>query len=155
MKRLIKPAVIILVTYLAWWSWKTFSASEQEQMLIVQQRFITAVEDRDWGTINNLISTDYADEWGHEKATVIPQMKELLGAFFFLSITPKVERSQVAKGLGMVVTQLKAEGNGAGFSTAVVSQLNSLRTPWYFHWHKRGRWPWSWELVQVHNDGLK
>ena len=33
-------------------------------------------------------------------------------------------------------------------------EANRVKEPWFFHWHKRGFWPWSWELVQMHNDGV-
>jgi hypothetical protein len=36
----------------------------------------------------------------------------------------------------------------------VISQVNSIEQPWFFHWHKKGRWPWDWKVVQIHNDGL-
>ncbi len=155
MPRCFKPAAALLIALIAWWSWATFGTSEHEQVLAMQQKFHTALEERDWGTVHGIVCADYNDEWGHDKAGVEAQIKELLGTFFFLSITAKHERVQVVKGLGMVVTQLRMEGTGAGFSGQVVAQVNSIDEPWYFHWHKRGRWPWSWELVQVHNDGVR
>ena len=155
MSRLYKAAAALLIILLAWWAWATFSPSEREQMLAMQQKFLTALEERDWGAVHGMVSSDYADEWGYEKASVEGQMKELLSQFFFLSITPQIERVQVVKGLGLVVTRLKLEGNGAGFSGPVVAHANAIHAPWFFHWHKRGRWPWSWELVQVHNDEAK
>jgi hypothetical protein len=154
MHRWIKLASLALLIALGLWSYTYFTMSEREQVLRVQQRFLTAVEERDWGTLHALLSEDYMDDWGHDKATVEAALRQWLGQFLALSIESKPEKVQVVKGLAMIVTKLKLDGRGLGLSNEIVSQANTLRTPWFFHWHKRGRWPWSWELVQVHNDGL-
>jgi hypothetical protein len=151
MSRFYKPAALVLIALLAWKAWSFFNTTETEQVLAMQQKFITGVAERDWGAIRGMLCSDYADEWGHD---VEARMHEVFGYFFFLTIKPKIQRVQVVKGLAMIVTELKLEGNGAGLSGEVVTQANAVIKPWFFHWHKRGRWPWSWELVQVHNDGV-
>ena len=39
-------------------------------------------------------------------------------------------------------------------SGAVTEWVNSVREPWFFHWHKKGPWPWDWKIVQVHNNEI-
>ena len=61
---------------------------------------------------------------------------------------------QAVKDVGMVQCRIKLEGKGAGYSEVVMSTVNGMREPWVFHWHKEGRWPWDWKVVQVHHDEL-
>ncbi len=142
-----------LLLWLIVWAVITFSASEEKQMLKQQQRFLTAVENRKWSQIDSMICKDY-DDGALNAEQVKTTLRQVLGGFFTLSITPEITRVQVVHGLGFVKTKLKVEGNGAGLSSEVIAQANRIKSPWTFHWHKRGMWPWSWELVQVHNDEL-
>jgi hypothetical protein len=152
--KIMKWAGISLLAWGAYWTVKTFAVSEETQMLRVQTSFIEALENRKWSKIETMVCADYMDEWGQDKAMVQETMKQLLGGFFFLSIEPRVLSSPVVTGTGYVMTTLKLEGNGAGISGMVMTEANRVKEPWLFHWHKRGFWPWSWELVQMHNDGV-
>lgn len=148
----------LVVLWVLVWMIMLFASSEEKQMLRMHQKFITALEQRKWGKVDALVSKEYNDGV-QDAATVKASMRKVLQGFYVLSITPEVLKSKVVKSqesiwLGMVTTKLKVEGNGAGLSAMVVSQANSMKKPWIFHWHKRGFWPWSWELMQIHNDGL-
>jgi len=152
--RVLKWFALVLVGWALIWVVRTFAVSEQTQMLRVHASFIESLEKRKWSAVDPLISADYADEWGHDAALLKSTMRELLGPFLFLSITPTITEARTAKGLGMVKCRIKVEGNGAGISSMVMAEANRVKEPWVFHWHKRGRWPWSWELVQIHNEQL-
>jgi hypothetical protein len=152
--KIIKWAGITLLAWGAYWTVQTFAVSEETQMLREQTSFIEAVENRKWSKIETMVCTDYMDEWGQDKAMVQETMKQLLGGFFFLSIEPRVVNSPVVTGTGYVKATLKLKGNGAGISSMVMTEANRVKEPWLFHWHKRGFWPWSWQLVQMHNDGV-
>jgi hypothetical protein len=146
--------LIAIGLWLLGWVLVTFTASEKTQMLEVQQKFLTALENRRWQEVDSMISTDYEDEMGYNKATIIEPLKQVLGGFFLLSIESKLVEAKTVTGLGMVKAKIALKGQGAGASSMVTARVNSAKKPWFFHWHKRGRWPWSWELVQVHNDEL-
>ena len=98
-----------------------------------------------------MISTDYTDELGQDATLVKQNMRTAFGPFFFLSIDATTTSSDCAKGLAWVKQRIKVEGTGPGLCTTVVAESKRIKAPWIFHWHKRGVWPWSWELVQVHN----
>lgn len=129
----------------------TFAAGEQTQVLRMQEKFIRALEKRQWSKVEAMVSNDYADEWGQDAPMLKQTMRQLLGSFIFLSIEPTITSSRAASGLAMVKSTIKIQGNGAGLSTMVMNEANRIKEPWVFHWHKRGRWPWSWELVQIDN----
>lgn len=149
---ILKWAAILVVGLVVSWVVYTFAASEQTQMLRVQAKFIKALEKKQWSTVDAMISKDYEDDWGQGQEVVKGAMREVLGGFIFLSLEQQIATSRVVTGLGYVKTRIKVEGTGGGISGMVVSAANAIKTPWVFHWHKRGRWPWSWELVQIHND---
>ena len=152
-KRIVLVCAGLLFVWVAIWAIITFSASEETQMLKQQQRFITALEQRKWSRVDSMVCNDY-DDGGLDAGGVKAAMRQALGGFFALSITPEITKVQVVHGLGVVQTRLKVEGNGAGLSAMVVAEARRIKKPWFFHWHKRGFWPWSWELVQIHNDEL-
>jgi hypothetical protein len=152
--KIMKWAGISLLAWAAYWAVTTFAVSEETQMLGVQTSFIEALKNRKWSKIETMVCADYMDEWGQDKAMVQETMKQLLSGFFFLSIEARVVSSPVVTGTGYVKTTLKLEGHGAGISGMVMTEANRVKEPWLFHWHKRGFWPWNWELVQMHNDGV-
>lgn len=154
-KKITRRAVLVALVFVLGWVIRTFAAGERTQMLRVQEQFIQALEKRNWKTVDAMICADYVDEWGQDAALLKEDMRKLLGSFLFLSIESAVTDARTASGLGMVKTKLKIVGNGAGLSTMVITEANRLKQPWVFHWHKRGRWPWSWELVQIDNPEVR
>ena len=151
--------VAVGVLWFAVWLLLLFMKSPEQQMLRMHNKFITALENRKWGTIDSMISKDYNDGVIEDPAQVKAAIRKVLGGFIGLAITQEVvgTKGAWAQGkvyVGMVRTKIKVEGNGAGLSTFVVSESKRMTHPWVFHWHKRGPWPWSWELMQIYNDQL-
>ncbi len=137
----------------AWW-W-LFSRSPQEQVLARQSAFLTAVEERDWEKVRSMLTDDYMDDYGHDRDSAVEDASLVLRSFFQLSLSPQLIKVQAVPDLGMVVMKIRMEGRGAGLSESIEAQVNGLQEPWFFHWHKKGRWPWDWRIVQIHNDGLQ
>ena len=152
--RVTKAVLGVLAAWVVWWSIDTFAVSERTQMLRVQEDFMQALEKRKWKTVDAWVSDDYSDDWGQGPAQAKDAMRQVLGGFIVLSIDRTVTNAVAAQGLGFVKAKLVVEGSGAGASAVVAAESKRIKEPWVFHWHKRGRWPWSWELVQIHNDDL-
>jgi ketosteroid isomerase-like protein len=152
-KWLIALALIALTASL--WLWRLCAQTPQQQVMARQNAFLLAVEERDWDQVLSMLTPDYADDYGHDRESAVEDARQVLAGFFTLTIKPQVEVLQAVPDLGMVKMKIRIEGRGAGFSEAVIGRVNSLEEPWFFHWHKRGRWPWSWQIVQIHNDGLR
>ena len=124
-KRIIQGTAGMLFLWLVIWAIITFSASEKTQMLKQQQKFITALEQRKWSRVDGMICTDY-DDGALDATTLKAGMRQVLGGFYVLSITPEITKVQVIHGVGMVKTNLKVEGNGAGLSSMVVAEARRL-----------------------------
>lgn len=146
------PAVMLLS--LGAFGWWCFGRTPEQQLRDRQQTFLNAVESRDWGEVRSMLTDDYRDDYGNDRESAVEGARQVLGSFFNLTLKPRIVQLQVLPDLAMVKMQIRIEGRGAGFSEAVVAQVNSIEEPWFFHWHKKGRWPWDWRIVQIHNDGL-
>ena len=156
MKRIILFLAIaaVLITG-SWFAWDTFSKSPQEQVLAAQERFLRALEDRDWSEVKSMLTNDYADDYGQDRETAVENGRQVLAGFYTITIKEELTKLQAAPDLGMVMMKIKIEGNGSGLSQIVLSQVNQMQEPWYFHWHKKGRWPWDWKIVQIHHNQLQ
>ena len=146
--------VVLLLIGLGWFGWWAFGRSPQDQLMARQAAFLLAIEERDWDDVKAMLTDDYMDDYGHDRDSAVEDARQVLGGFLALTIKPQIVQMQAVPDLGIVKIKLRIEGKGLGFSDAVISQVNSIEQPWFLHWHKKGRWPWDWKVVQIHNDGL-
>jgi hypothetical protein len=165
-RTLITLISLALISVLTWLVWFLFFQTPAQQIERAQRNFFAAVEKRKWDKIKATLKDDYVDEIGYDKETGLAAAQQAFSGFFTLEIQwqttkilgtiNKVNGNETApKALGFIETTLRLEGNGTVVAQAVQSRVNELKSPWVFHWHKTGRWPWDWQLVQIHNDGLK
>lgn len=128
--------------------------SPREQMERAQARFLRAVEKRDWDTISSLLKDNYMDEFGYDKETGLEVAKQLLSGFLTLEIEARQTHIVPAPDLGFIQMTLKLEGNGNAVAQMAAQRVNETKAPWTFHWKKTGKWPWEWQIVQIHNTDL-
>lgn len=157
MMRMIYKILIsaVFVLLLAWFGWWAFGRSPQSQVLARQAAFISALEERDWSAIKAMLTDDYSDDYGHNRDSLIEDARTVFGRFISLTVNTELVSMQAVPDLAMVKMKFKMEGRGLGFSDLVISRVNGINQPWFFHWHKKGRWPWDWKIVQIHNDDLR
>lgn len=136
----------------AWFAWWCFGRPPQEQVTAAQAKFLRAVEKRDWDRVKNMLTDDYSDDYGLDRDSAVQTAQQLLGGFYTITLKAEPVKVQAVPDLGMMVMKIRMEGNGVGLSQMVMSRVNQLKEPWFFHWHKKGRWPWDWKVVQVHNN---
>jgi hypothetical protein len=156
MKRIILRTLLVLTLieglWLAWW---VFGRSPEAQVLAAQENLIQAVEKRDWKALERLLAPDYTDAFGHNSSAAIEDGRKYLSGFFTLTLKTDKTTVRAAKGQGIVTTMIRLEGNGVGFSQAILGYVNQLNEPWVFHWNNPGRWPWEWRVNMIHNDQLR
>ena len=147
-------AILVLV-WLSWFGWWSLGRTPEQQVLARQIAFLAAVEDRDWDEVKSMLTTDYSDDYGHDRDSAVDDASTILGGFISLTVKPEVVFKQVLPELAMLKVKIQMEGRGLGMSDVVVGQVNAMTQPWFFHWHKKGRWPWDWKIVQIHHDELR
>jgi hypothetical protein len=147
-------SVVLLLILLGVGAWWCFGRGPQAEVLAAQAALLKKVEKRAWGSVKARLAEDYRDDYGHDRESAIEDAQTAFGGFLSLKIQGELDTLQAVPDLAMVKMRLRLEGHGLGFSDVVVARLNQLNEPWFFHWHKRGIWPWSWRLVQVHHNEL-
>lgn len=152
---LLRIALGLLIVAGLWFAWWTFGRSPEAQIRAAQASLIAAVEDRDWDDVADLLAPDYTDIYGNTRETALQHGKKLFAGFYTLDITTDPTTVSAAKGQGVVRAMIRLEGNGIGYSQAVLGRVNQLNEPWIFHWSNPGRWPWNWHVTLIHNDQAK
>ena len=145
----------LLLISLAWFGWWVWGRSPEAQVLARQTAFLVAVEDRDWDEVKSMLTDDYMDDYGHDRESAVEDASQVLGGFIVLTVKSEVVLKQVVPDLAMLKVKIQMEGKGLGLSEVVMGQVNNLTLPWFFHWHKKGPWPWDWKIVQIHHDELR
>lgn len=155
MRALYLILIVVVLSLLVWFGWWSFGRSPEQQVLARQMAFMAALEDRDWSEVKGMLTNDYMDDYGHDRDSAVEDAQTVLGGFLTLTVKPEVVFKQVVPDLAMLKVKIQIEGKGLGMSDVVVGQVNNLTQPWFFHWHKKGRWPWDWKIVQIHHDELR
>jgi hypothetical protein len=145
----------LLLVIACWFGWWALGRSPEQQVLARQNAFLAAVEDRDWDEVKAMLTDDYMDDYGHDRDSAVEDASQVLGGFIMLTVKSEVVFKQVVPDLAMLKVKIQMEGKGLGISDVVAAQVNNMTQPWFFHWHKKGRWPWDWKIVQIHNDELR
>ncbi|WP_395743842.1 hypothetical protein [Prosthecobacter sp.] len=156
MKKIILRSLLVLFVieglWLAWW---VFGRSPETQVRAAQEKLVKAVEERDWKALEKLLSPAYTDAFGHNRDSAIADGRKYLSTFFTLTLKTDQTKIEAVKGQGIVSMMIRLEGNGVGYSQAILGHVNQMTEPWVFHWNNPGRWPWEWQVNMIHNDQLR
>ena len=149
---IIRSVLALLIVAGLWLAWWVFGRSPEEQLRAAQARLIRVVENRDWAGLEKLLAPNYTDAFGHNRQTAIQDGRQVLSGFFTLTLKTDQTTIKAVKGQGVVSMMIRLEGNGVGYSQAVLGHVNQMTGPWVFHWSNSGRWPWDWQVNMIHNE---
>lgn len=152
---IVRTIAALLLSVALWFAWWAFGRSPEAQIRAAQAALLTALEERDWDDVADFLSADYSDSYSHTRQSAIEDGKKYLGFFYALSIKTDQVSVRAAKEQGVLQAMLRMEGNGAGYSQAVLGAVNQINEPWIFHWTKTGLWPWTWQVTMIHNDQIR
>lgn len=102
-----------------------------------------------------LLSHDYRDRWGHDKAIVLSRCREVFRQFALLDIEREDRGLVFAGGAWVLSEKIRIKGLGAPLALHVRDEVNGLVSPFAMTWRKRGWKPWEWELANVVHPELK
>ena len=78
----------------------------------------------------------------------------MAGRYFFdLTITVSDARTRIGNAEACWQAQIRMTGRGEA-TTEITDRVNSLTTPFVFHWRSESWKPWDWKLVKVENRSL-
>lgn len=111
--------------------------------------------DRNWAAVEGMISSDYRDAWGNDRAAAIDEARRLFSHFFALHIVlledPRIEWDG---GEAAVFVRLGIYGTGTAIAEVVMDEVREAEGPFVFRWRKAGSRPWEWTLVHAGHGEL-
>lgn len=150
-KRLLALVVLVSLTWGIWW---LFLRSTERQILAAQEKFLAALEDREWETVRSMLASDFAGPGGLTADAAMPELQRALEGFVTLDIEAREPSVKAARDIGVSTQIIRVTGLGSPLAIMARDKANQLQTPWLLHWRKTGGWPWEWQLTQAFNDGL-
>lgn len=127
----------------------------EKQVQRHQRQLLSALEDRDWDDVNELLAENYSDRWGHDKAFVQSRAAQVFRQFFAVQITGEITALDLSGDTGEVRTSLRVQGRGGPLAEYAIMRANALTSPWTFRWRKQSWKPWDWVLEYVDQPELE
>lgn len=119
------------------------------------ENLLHAIEQKDWAHMAEFFSSDYRDQWGHDRTQVVERAREV---FRFLRDL-RIHSSRV------IVTidgrnaywkgKIDISAEEGELSGAIRERVNSLTDRFILEWHRVSAKPWDWQLRRVSNPGLE
>lgn len=144
------PAVIVLIV---WW-FLPYLDSPEKQVEKRHQDLIAAASRRSWREVEEMIATDYKDEWEQKREDAVNTARQLLSGFIVLDMTWHQQSLTVIGNTAQAKGTVTMDGKGMGGSEFVMDRVNRVKKPWVFTWRKDGTKPTDWKLISVSNEEL-
>jgi len=132
------------------WLWRP-----ERQVQRHTENFLHAIEHRNWEAVTGLISSDYQDQWGDDRARVLERMREGFRWVRGSRIIPS-NVSVNAEGRRAVWTgKIMVYSTDDSVMELLDQRVNKLPTPFELEWHRLSGKPWDWKLARVSNSGFE
>ena len=134
------------------WLWQPPRQSDRHAKNLLHD-----IEQRNWSRVADLIGTDYADQWGNDRALVLERMRLVAGYGHHLRLNVIDANCKIDKGgrVGLWRSRIVIEGDDADLGGVMKERVNSLTTPFELQWRRVSGKPWDWKLVRVSNPELE
>lgn len=121
------------------------------------QRFLTAIEKKNWPTAGDLISESYSDQFGFGPDEVVLAARDVSDQFF---LTFTVKWTEVAREVGDGEVRFSGNIAVSGSGTPIAAEIirmssRHLKEPVQFLWKQESVWPWSWRLHSIDLPSLE
>ena len=149
----IKTAVIAAVALSAIWVFQLWQPARQVELHT--RNLLQRASSRDWTAVGRMMSPEYRDAWGHDRARSVDEARLLFSHFFALQITA-TGPWQLSGGDGEWTASgpIGVFGSGSPVAHAVMDEVRAARGMFEFRWEKSGSWPWAWLLTEVRHEDL-
>ena len=115
---------------------------------------IVALEHKNWNRFAAFISTDYRDQWGHDRSSLLERTRLVFNYLRGARIVPGLATVQVDGTRGLWQARITVEGKGE-MTELIQERVNPLTTPFELEWRRMSGKPWDWKLVRVTNPSLE
>ncbi len=125
------------------------------QVRLHSEHLLVALEKKRWSAVNEFLDPTYADQWGHDRATVVSRLQQVLPYARNLRLHAREVISQAADGAGYWRARITLEADPNEVSAFILSRVNPLQDPFTLTWRRASGKPWDWKLVRVTNPALE
>jgi hypothetical protein len=132
------------------WLWQP-----QRQIDRHTKNLLHGIEQKNWSRVADLIGTDYADQWGNDRALVLERMRLVAGYGHHLRFNAIDANCKIDNSVGLWRGRIVIDSDDAELVAVVKERVNSLTTPFELQWRHVSRKPWDWKLVRVSNLELE
>ncbi|HEV2994992.1 MAG TPA: hypothetical protein VGW99_03460 [Chthoniobacterales bacterium] len=119
------------------------------------KNLLRKIERKDWAGVSDFLASDYADQWGDDRALVLGRMRQGFGYVRTMRINALDPVVNVDNRRGVWRAKITIEGGGSDLVAFIEQRLNSLATPFDLEWRHVSRKPWDWKLASVRNRDLE
>ena len=114
-----------------------------------------ALEQKDWSDVSEFLARDYADQWGHDRETVLMKLQQVLHYARNLRIDAQQTITSAANGEGRWIARIRIEADDNEVAAFIKERVNVLEEPFELNWRRQSWKPWDWQLVRVNNPALE
>ena len=142
----------LLVVWLAWLFllWRPARQAELHTLNLLER-----ASARDWPAVEAMMSADYRDAWGHDRALAIAEARQLFSHFFALQIVTLAPLRITKESEALAVSApVGVFGSGTAVAQAVIEEVRDARGDAVFVWRRAGGWPWQWALAEIRHEEL-
>jgi hypothetical protein len=119
------------------------------------ENLLGKIERKDWAGVADFLATDYADQWGDDRALVLARMRQGLGYVRAIRINALDPVVNVDNRRGVWRAKITIVGGGGELVAFIKERVNSLATPFELEWRHPSGKPWDWKLASVRNRDLE
>ena len=115
----------------------------------------TALEENDWAEVASFLAEDYRDQWGHDRATLLTNLRQVLHYARNLRIDAQRTITSASGREGSWSSRIAIAAEDNEVATMIKARINVLEEPFELSWRRESWKPWDWKLVRVRNPALE
>jgi hypothetical protein len=125
------------------------------QVSLHTEHLLRDVAEKRWARIEKFVAADYQDDWGHDRASALARLRQVLSYTRNARIEPSVPIVRVGEGEGSWRARITFEADPNEVTDLIRSRVNALEEPFDLRWRRQSWKPWDWQLVRVSNPALE
>jgi hypothetical protein len=126
----------------------------EHQIELYTAHLLKKIEARDFARIENMVASDFVDDWGDDRERLLARLREVLRLTRNLEIAAPVPNVSVQGRDGKWWAHVQVDGDDNEVMSEIKQRVNSLSAPFELQWRRQSAKPWDWKLIRVSNREL-
>ncbi len=132
------------------WLWQP-----ERQVKRHTENLLHKIEQKNWAGVADLISSDYTDQWGDDRALLLDRVRGVFRYFRNTRITIVDPTVNITEDRAIWRSKITIDGESGEAMSLLKERVNSLAAPFALEWRHLSGKPWDWKLVGVSNPSLE